>query len=178
MEFDLYRICGPVHLSALIKQTHQRVSILSHRLLGVHSSEMLMTLVLDSGKPLFHVLQTALPLRGAHEQLGNQHISASALRAKVWAGTRVLLLVRCPYRFWWGADRGGNHIYRQEGSQQYALHSLYCNILFENETHLIGVEACEIICLPWIWPHFFLSARLMYNYPQMSDADSYSDKPI
>lgn len=40
---------------------------------------------------------------------------------------------------------------------------------------LIGVEACEIICLKLT---SFLPARLVYNYPQMSDADSSSDKPV
>lgn len=28
------------------------------------------------------------------------------------------------------------------------------DIVWKSNTHLIGVEACEIICLLWIWPHF------------------------
>ena len=158
MEFELYRLCGSAHLSALIKQTRQRISILSHRLLGVHSSETLITPVLDSGKPLFRVFQVALPLHGAHEQLENRHISGSGLGAKVWGGSHVVLRVQCPESSGEEKIRGGNHLCRQGDSQPYTLHSFYrylqC-ITWKWNTHLIGVEACEIICLPWIWPRFF-----------------------
>lgn len=91
MEFDLYRLYISVNLSDLLKQTHQHVSIFSHRILGVRSSETLITPVLDSGKSLFHVLQIVCPLHGARDQLENQHISAHVLRAELWEGPRLFL---------------------------------------------------------------------------------------
>lgn len=119
VEFDPYRPCGSVHYSALIKQTHQCISILSHRLLGVHSSGTLITPVLGSGKPLSHVLQIVLSLHRAHEWLENHHIPARVLRAQIWGGTCAPLL-HPPDCFCKGADPG-NHVHRQGDSQQQAL---------------------------------------------------------
>lgn len=78
---------GSVHYPALIKQTHQCISILSHRLLGAHSSGALITPVLDSGKALSHALQMVLPPHRAQEWLEN-HPSP----AELWGGTCVPLL--------------------------------------------------------------------------------------
>lgn len=133
MEFDLYGLCGSVHFSALIKEIRQRVSVLSHRLLGVHSSETLITPALDSGKPLSHVLQTALPLHGAHERLENQHVSA-----RVWGGPAVFCW--CVALTASGEEQVGGQITRADketaSNMPFTLFRDTGGILDENEIHI------------------------------------------
>lgn len=147
MEFALYRLCGSIHSSALVKQTCQCISILSHRLLRVHSSGSLITPVLHSGKPLFHAMWIALPLHGAYGK--PVHLCECAWSkglGKDLCCSRgvlsILFLVRSKF---------GGYSHMQTRSQPAICSPLFIQIpaIYDMKVKytLIGVEACEIICL-------------------------------
>lgn len=119
MGFDPCSLCGSVPCSALIKQTHQSISVLSHRLLGVHSSAALITPGLDSGKSLSHALQMVLSLPRAQGWLENHLIPTGVL----WGGICVPLLHLLT------ASAGGILHSQHQAPQT-------CRTLYENQIHI------------------------------------------
>lgn len=128
MELDPCRLCGSVHSSALIKQTHQCISILSQ----TPWSSLFRSINYSSA--WFWEIPFPRPPNGASSSqgpwmAGKPSHPCRVLGAEAWGGICVPLL-HLPDCFCQGADPG-NHMHRQQQAPQTpAIHHMKMKYTF------------------------------------------------